>query len=221
LTVLQGRCIVVLAVALHSILKEGGNDLPINMWVRTEWGSIGYDMQDASIRVGDRLLPPKALVEFPGAEGQPALTMELAVVRGVPQCRRVVIESHEGGRDVRTMDLRAVALNDWVEKLYALVATKIVEEKEGVVTATHSLAEPVVRESMKVIETARKQGRRKLDDPDFLRGVADVYRQNLDDRPVEAVQAAYGGKYRTAADYVQRARKAGLLPPTTPGKKKA
>ena len=41
---------------------------------------------------------------------------------------RLTIESKPGARGVRTLDLRAVALEDWIEKLYALTATVIVDE---------------------------------------------------------------------------------------------
>jgi transposase-like protein len=51
--------------------------------------------------------------------------------------------------------------------------------------------------------------------------VADIYRQHIDDRPTEAVSRAFGKSHRTAARWVQQAREAGLLPDTTPGKRKA
>jgi hypothetical protein len=52
-------------------------------------------------------------------------------------------------------------------------------------------------------------------------GSAKIYRQHIDDRPTEAVSRAFGKSHRTAARWVQQAREAGLLPDTTPGKRKA
>jgi hypothetical protein len=55
--------------------------------------------------------------------------------------------------------------------------------------------------------------------PALLAEVARVYRENLDGNPTEAVAKYTGREHRTAALYVQRARKAGLLGPTSPGRK--
>ena len=57
--------------------------------------------------------------------------------------------------------------------------------------------------------------------PEFLKAVADVYRRNVDGAPTATVAKAFGVKRRMASQYVDRARQAGLLPPTTQGKKKA
>ena len=53
-----------------------------------------------------------------------------------------------------------------------------------------------------------------------LEEVARVYRDAIEGRPTEAVQVMLGYSRRTAARRVQQARAAGLLPETTPGKKK-
>ncbi|WP_414688638.1 DUF6214 family protein [Mycobacterium sp.] len=54
-----------------------------------------------------------------------------------------------------------------------------------------------------------------------LEKIADIYRMHLNDRPTDAVSRAFGKSHRTAARYVGEARRAGLLPPTTPGRKNA
>jgi DNA-binding transcriptional regulator LsrR (DeoR family) len=54
-----------------------------------------------------------------------------------------------------------------------------------------------------------------------LQKVAEIYREHIDDRPTEAVSRTFGISHRTAARYVQQARESGLLPDTTPGKRKA
>jgi hypothetical protein len=54
-----------------------------------------------------------------------------------------------------------------------------------------------------------------------LEGVARVYREHLATTPTQAVQLAGGYSERTAARRTQQARAAGLLPKTTPGKRKA
>jgi hypothetical protein len=54
-----------------------------------------------------------------------------------------------------------------------------------------------------------------------LEEVAKVYREFIGSTPTRAVQLAGGYSERTAARRVQQARAAGLLPQTTPGKRKA
>jgi hypothetical protein len=65
-----------------------------------------------------------------------------------------------------------------------------------------------------------RSGRPRLSQ-ERLQGVAKIYRQHIDDRPTQAVSRAFGKSHRTAARWVQQAREAGLLPDTTPGKRKA
>ena len=59
--------------------------------------------------------------------------------------------------------------------------------------------------------------------PEFLAGVARLYRMNVDSQPVDAIRRNYGTSYRTAARWVDlcRSDEYQLLPKTTPGKKKA
>jgi hypothetical protein len=54
-----------------------------------------------------------------------------------------------------------------------------------------------------------------------LEEVAKVYREHLEASPTRAVSLLLGYSERTAARRVQQAREAGLLPATTPGKRKA
>ncbi len=54
-----------------------------------------------------------------------------------------------------------------------------------------------------------------------LENVARAYREHIDTTPTRAVQLAGNYSERTAARRVQQARAAGLLPKTTPGKRKA
>lgn len=54
-----------------------------------------------------------------------------------------------------------------------------------------------------------------------LEEVARIYREHVDASPTQAVAMLGGYTTRTAARRVQQARAAGLLPATTPGKRKA
>ena len=54
-----------------------------------------------------------------------------------------------------------------------------------------------------------------------LKEVAALYRDNVDDGPWQAIMDRFDISESTAGRYVLLARKAGYLPPTNPGKKKA
>lgn len=55
----------------------------------------------------------------------------------------------------------------------------------------------------------------------ILNQVAALYRAAVDGNPTRAVERVMGYSKRTAGRRVQQARAAGLLPPTTKGKKQA
>ena len=69
---------------------------------------------------------------------------------------------------------------------------------------------PSTAEIRKISEIRRpvrnaNRGRRSIDH-EFLEKVADVYREQFEDRPVKAVQMAFGVAPRTAAWYVELCR---------------
>jgi hypothetical protein len=180
-------------------------------------GWVDVDSAALPVRIGDRLLPREAFVEFPSDESSPGLRMRLAVVDGVPQCREITIWAKDDGREVRTSDLRAIPLETWIEDLFGLVAARITEEgTDGSVAAVTEFSEDRAREAAKVVQRARAAGRRTIT-RERLEEVAEIYRANPA-RPTEAVSRALGVQHTTAAKYVQRARGGGLLPPTTRGK---
>ena len=74
--------------------------------------------------------------------------------------------------------------------------------------------------ALKAVRQARKATRRTVT-PEKLEKVAQIYREHIADRPVQAVMRTFDLTERTAARYVERCRKEGLLPPTEPGRKKA
>ncbi len=193
--------------------------------IRTKIGTVGWVEYDGGAEmavVGDRVLPVEAKAVFPSDATSPALELRLAVVDDVPQCREIRITSKEGGREVRTSDLRAVQLERWIEDLFASVAARVehVDADAGIVSAVDEHDEKRVAEAARVVQRARAAARRSIT-PEMLEGVAQIYRKHVDGQPTDAVRRAFGVEYRTAAKYVQRARAAGLLPATTPGKRKA
>lgn len=183
-----------------------------------EFGTATWDLMDTAV-VGDRAVPRAMDIEFVSVDSQPSLQMRIEVRDGVPLCVKVEIEAAENGREVRSVDLRAVRIEDWVEDIVSAVAGKIEWNDDGHATIKYARTEEAERAAARAIRQARATTRGNVQKR--LPEVAEVYRRHFEGRPVEAVGAAFGVSYRTAGRYVQLCRDAGLLPPTTPGKKNA
>jgi len=172
-----------------------------------------------TVRLGDRTVPRVVLVEIgvglagPPADGSPTVRLRLEVVGDRPQCREVQVMSQPTGREVRQGDLEALRLAEWVERVFTLAAWPYMES-----TGAWRAAGPELRKA--VAAARRGRGDRKVT-REFLAEVAGVYRRNVADRPTQTVADAFGVAHSTAAEYVRRARAAGLLPATTSGKRKA
>ncbi|MBF9315818.1 hypothetical protein [Mycobacteroides chelonae] len=81
--------------------------------------------------------------------------------------------------------------------------------------------EPAERAAIKFLERQRLTREYRVIDDDFLRQVAVVYRENIQHAPTKAVAKRFGVKDRMASTYVDKARRAGHLPPTKQGQKRA
>ncbi len=174
------------------------------------------------VRVGDYAFPTKVVTELEGDNGNPDITIYFEVRDGRPQVVGVHLVADAQGRQIRTSDLQSLPLDIMVKSVFTGVAMKGTYDPETNVT-TH---EPVADErefwaAVNAVDTAVKAPHRGTTKAE-LEQVAKLYREHLDDRPVQAILTLMGyGHERTAARRVEQARAAGLLPPTTPGKKKA
>ena len=184
------------------------------------------DCDPERVEIGDRAIPRRVEATFPSTEDRwPALHLVIEARAGVPQCVELTLKAHPEGREVRDVDFRHIRLEDWVETITAEAAMEIVTAENGARLYRKTLssgersavAEDEARRARKTISQARQGARRRVTD-DLLRNVGKVYRSNVPGKPVEAVAAAYATSHRTAARYVQLARKKGFLPPTTQGK---
>jgi hypothetical protein len=180
-------------------------------------GEIEWWLREPQVTVGTSVVPRRLDVMMQGDGYQPALTMRIEVLSGVPQCRALSIEAVEGGREITTNDLRSVRLADWIEGILASVALDLVEDRDDG-TRVSAYGSTTTRSATKAVRRARQP--RKIT-PEVLGRVAEIYRANVDGKPTLAVKRSFGVGERAAAGYVQRARAAGLLPQTTPGKKRA
>ena len=181
-------------------------------------GEIGWQIGTPVVPVGDVFIPEhiESWVRFPGAGDQPVLRLIIEVCQSVPRFTKVEIESKPDGRAVTGKDLLVTKENMsfWLETIVKLAAQRSQRDP----TQVPDWADTAV--AQKSLTAARRGAPRKITH-DRLAQVADIYRANIEANPLEAIKDAYGVEHRTAARYVQLARKAELLPPTTPGKKKA
>lgn len=161
------------------------------------------------VAVGDRMAPRLIEVTFPGVEGQPGLRMTVDSSSGVPRCTSVHIDATDGGRAVRTTDVRAVAVDDWLEAIVPAFLSSEVDRQEG--SYTISVSAEHEADARRALRQVRRADRRRMT-PEFLARVAEVYLSD-DLRPVEAVERRFGVSERTAYRYTELARDKGLLPP--------
>lgn len=174
------------------------------------------------VRVGDRAIPERIDVTMPGPAGGelPGLRMTIEAIGGAPRCTELVIYAQPGGREVRSTDLRAVRLEQWVEDIATWTSGDVIQTDDGaaqVVLRVGAIDAERERKVLRELQRARSKSRRTVTD-EVLRVAAETYRANASSRPVEAVGRAFATSHRTAARYVALARERGYLPPTTPGK---
>ena len=174
-----------------------------------------------SVRVGDRELP-RVIEMTQRHKGEPRLHLfvRVEVIDGVPECRRVELRADPGGRQIRQVDLRDLNVADMVEMMAAITARRIVEERDGQAIRTLiEFGEKPYFEAVKRVRGARRSASARRVTPAFLEDVAKIYRDHFEDAPTRAVALAFNVGPRMASVYVQKAREAGYLNPTTRGKK--
>jgi len=174
------------------------------------------------VRLGDYALPEEVTCELEGDKGDPDLAVRFQVVEGRPQCVEVRAEAKAGGRAVRTSDLHSLPLDAMTVSVFAQAALRSRYDPETNVTTSEPIAdEREFWSAVNAADAAVKAPRRGTTRAE-LEQVADLYRQYVEGRPVETIRTLMGyGSERTAARRVEQARAAGLLPETTPGKRKA
>ena len=174
--------------------------------------------------VDDYLVPTWAEFTMHGYNG-PDNVARIEVRNGVPELVRLEWLSNPHQREIRQRDLRSMEVDGFVTTLFAGL-TRQRSPGSGIVGIATGATEdgdhpPAFYAAQRFVGSLRRpEGYRSIT-PDLLKTVAEVYRRNIDRAPTQAVGKFFGVKSRMASIYVDRARQAGLLPPTTRGKKKA
>jgi hypothetical protein len=176
------------------------------------------------------LLHPRAVFTVVGQGGEPDATVAFEVrpqpehppgnpyllthrVKDVrPEVIGIHIAAKPNGRGITTADLRSFALDEFTTDAFTRVGVPEVPPFRA--------PEEDYRYIARTVREARSGSRGRVTRAE-LEVVARVYREHIGTTPTRAVQLAGGYSERTAARRVQQARAAGLLPETTPGKRKA
>jgi hypothetical protein len=168
--------------------------------------AVGWDDEWREVG-GTRQLPVHFWLESAARPDEPGWRVDFEVLDGQPRCRRVIVQADAGGREVRSVHLRALLLEDLLEGAATNVARQPAVGEDG--------ETQWVRTSLRdwrdvVKDVKRSRGRPRISEQE-LGDVADVYRANLDEKPTQAVADHFEVAPRTARLYVQRARERGLL----------
>jgi hypothetical protein len=186
---------------------------------KTRVGSKFGGRHGGLVELGDMAVPRVAVYGHDGDEGEPDLEVTFEVRDGRPECVDFHVRAKPSGRGIRTADLQMVTnLDAMAEYVYERVTP----------VPGGSAFNWMWRQTPENAERARRaayearKARRGTVTRAELEQVAKVYREHLDKGPTKAVELLVGyDSARTAARRVQQAREAGLLPATTPGKRKA
>jgi hypothetical protein len=137
--------------------------------------------------------------------------------RGSPVCLSVTITATPNGRPVTTADLESIpGLERKGLDAFKALGNRVFDDEDW------REGRNLGRTDQALMPNPRDLGTALRNRPDGeLERVAAVYRDNIDNRPVEAVQEALKLARRTADRRIKAARDRGFLPQTTQGRKKA
>jgi hypothetical protein len=130
--------------------------------------------------------------------------------------------SDPDAQGIRQADLRNVQVAAVTEALVAGFTFRVDRDDSGAVTVNPPHPDSKAYEDALRFVGRLRSGRTSRDiTPQLLERVAEVYRDNISGHPGKAVEHHFQVGQRMAAEYVSRARKRGLLPPTKKGQKRA
>lgn len=140
---------------------------------------------------------------------------------GIPRLVELRITvSDPDSAGIRQTDLREIEVRAVLEDLVAGFTFRIERGPDGEAVRAVTWHKDAAGHLRLVMQ--RRAGSTARDiTPELLERVAKVYRDNIAKYPTKAVQHHFQVSQRMAAEYVSRARKRGLLPPTKKGKKNA
>jgi len=184
-------------------------------------GELIYDGMRV-VPVGDRGIPEVVIYRHPGDAKRPACEVRIEIWDGVPAVADVRLTARREDRvQVRVKDIKlgpGLSLEDLIGDWLAEVAFRPEPAPSGRRRWSKGYPVPATerRHTKRTVERVRRETRRRLTEQQ-LRQIAETYTA-ADPPKHEAIARAFGVSPRTAQRYIEKAREAGLLPPTTHGK---
>ena len=195
----------------------------------TGTGWIASDSPIARVRISEEFVVledhwiPRVLEILLKGDGEPETYARVEVSESGPKLVELRFSSVDpDARGVRQADLRSVQVSAVLEELVAGFTFRVKRDAAGAAAVLLPMVgSPEYADALRFAGRTRA-GRTSRDiTPQLLERVATVYRANIAGRPTKAVEHNFQVSQRMAAEYVSRARKRGLLPPTKRGKKQA
>ena len=178
-------------------------------------GAVDYGRP--GVRFGAYNVPAAAAWVLEPVGREPSVRAEFEMRDGTPVCLSVTIRATPHGRPVTTTDLATLpGLDRKGVDAFLNLATRIFDDEEWREGRNLERVDAIFHPARSDVSFALKS---KPDDQ--LQRVADIYRENIDSNPTEAVEVILGLSRRTADRRIRLARDRGFLPETTRGKKKA
>lgn len=167
--------------------------------------------------IDGRRMPLWMEVENATGISEPGWGARVELVAGVPKIVNIGFETRYGfdlGREVKAADFQIA--REIIYTFYAAACAEVDEAGEPVFRIGDTEADRRIREFLE----RRRTGRQRLKTADYQRA-SQVYRDNFQDTPTQAVAEAFGVGIRQAGNIVAECRRRKLLPATKQGRKKA
>lgn len=172
-----------------------------------EGGWYWWPTDSEVVPVGDHGLPTQLRYWHEGGDEQPGCVIEIEVWDGTPVCTRAeLIGKPDSPIPVRSKDLKALAA--MVDPIIERAGVMFGFSRNG--AAGWGLAQPGSIDDQRARLRSVRSSRRRLDNPVFLKEVAEVY--NSAPKPkVTAIVDAFDCSERNAYRFIGAAREAGLI----------
>ncbi len=191
-------------------------------WIVVDGRRFTMETSQDFVALEDHQIPVWIELTYEG-DGEPGIFISMQVDENGPKLTELRFMSTDpDARGVRQCDLRDIQIAHFLEDVVASVTYRMERDKDGKVTAYAPLPGSKTHTDAVRFVGRLRSGRTSRDiTPQLLQRVANIYRENIDGYPTKAVQHHFQVSQRMAAEYVSRARKRGLLPPTKKGRKQA
>jgi hypothetical protein len=180
-------------------------------------------VSETSAVIEDRQVPTWVELTTSGGAG-PDMRVRLELREGAPRVVELAWTSQPHQGEVRQKHLRQTNLAKLATDLVVstISDTDIIDDMMfGPIDVDPQHLRQARLAAQRFVDRQRRPRERRRITPDFLKEVAKVYRENIKGTPTTAVGETFKVSERMASDYVTKARRAGHLPKTVRGKKKA